>query len=85
MEDYSQQQKQVMTKKIVNIVNNSQLDISQDFEILDAILAKYCFQTISNYSISSGKSRQGLYKKVGRDDFPHYVIDGVPFVISNLF
>jgi hypothetical protein len=84
MKNYSQQEKQEITEKIVCIIDNSQLDISQDLKILDAILSKYSFQTIPNFSKISDKSKQGLYKKVGKDNFPHHVIDGVPFVISNL-
>ncbi len=78
---YSQQKKEEITRRIIKLIDNSQLNITHDLIILEVILKKYNFKTIPNASDLLKVSKQSLYPKIGRDDFPHKVIDGVPFVI----
>lgn len=82
--EYSQEKKEEIKLKIVQLIENSKLNINDDFEILESILKKYNFKTIPNTSKLTGLSKQGLYNKVARDDFPHKIIDGIPFCIVNL-
>ena len=83
--NYSQQQKIDITKKIVNLVENSKLNIDQDFEILMTVLKKYDFKTIPNLAKLLNKSKAGLYKNVNKDTFPGIKINNVPFGASKLF
>ena len=81
--EYSTEKKQEITRKTVQLIENSSLFINHDLEILEAILNKYKFKTISNYSKESGKSKSSLYAKVGNDDFPHKIIGDIPFVMPD--
>jgi hypothetical protein len=78
---YSYQKKDEITDRIICLIDNSKLNVTHDLKIMKAILTKYNFKTVPNASNLLKRSKQGLYAKVGRDDFPHEVIDGVPFVI----
>ena len=80
---YSTEKKKEITCKIVQLINNSSLLIEQDLEILEAILNKYNFKTIPNYCKEYDANKTTLYSKVGRDDFAHKVINGIPFVIPS--
>lgn len=82
---YTQEKQDEIKLKIVSLIENSQLSITHDLEIFDTILEKYNFKTIPNTAKSKGISKQSLYKKVGRDDFPYKMIDTIPFCISSLF
>lgn len=81
--EYRTDKKEEITRKIVQLIDNSSLFINHDLEILDCILNKYKFKTIPNYSKETGKSKSGLYAKIGKDDFPHKIIDNIAFVIPD--
>ena len=83
MKNYSPAQKDEITRRIIKLIDNSQLFIEHELTIVNMILKKYNFRTIPNTAKEINKSKQSLYNHIGKDDFPHIVIDNVPFACVN--